>query len=116
MDFTWASFFPQLHADLINYPDIQGAMLVKFVKIQYPGVPASLPHASNAASPFPRATSWDDGRQRYPWERETLQVGNESLRRLGMSWPAVVGQRRTDGHSRPRIKAGICSCGYCKVS
>lgn len=116
MDFIWASFFPQLQADVVNYPDVQGAVLVKFVKIQCPDISASLPQASNAASPSPHATSWDDGRQRYPWERETLQVGNESLQRLGMSWPAVVGQRRPGGHSRPQIKAGICSCGYCRGS
>lgn len=112
MDYIWASFSSQLQADVMNYPDVQGAALVKFVKIQYPDIPASL----YLTLPPPYAASWDDGRQGFPWERETLQVGNESLHSLRMSWPAVVGQRRPDGHSRPQIKAGIYFCGYCKVS
>lgn len=42
MDYIWASFSSQLQADVMNYPDVQGAVLAKFVKIQYPDIPASL--------------------------------------------------------------------------
>lgn len=72
MDYIWVSFSSQLQEDVMNYPGVPGAVLVKFVKIQYPDIPASLPHASNLVSLSLLATSWDDGRQRYPWEREAF--------------------------------------------
>lgn len=75
MDYIWASFSSQLQADVMNCPDVQGAVLAKFVKIQYPDIPASLYLTLPPLLLMPRPGMMA-GRDSH---------GKEKLFRLGMS-------------------------------